>query len=413
MISKTQEISFQNHDGHSLAAKIEFPPDRKPFAFAIFTHCFACNGNLTAAINISRALAAQGIAVMRFDFSGMSEGAPVKPGFSTNITDLLAAAAFLKENFSEPSLLIGHSLGGTAALFAASSIPSVEGVVTIGSPADPKQVKKLVKESIEEIRKKGEAQVTIGGRAFKVGQDFVEELVQKDISQSLKKMRKALLVMHAPFDKIVGIENAKWIYEHAIHPKSFISLDNADHILSKTEDSNYVGEVVAAWASRYLPDHSSKTLQSDLEVVVNLDPEHKYTTLIKAGTHYLTADEPESVGGDDFGPSPYQLLSSALGACTAMTLKMYSDRKKWNLGEVRVHLHHDKVYTEDQNETLQDGEKKRKIDVITRQLELSSELTPTQRERLLEIANRCPVHRTLEKSIRIDTGMLEVDTPDQ
>lgn len=415
MKSKTQEISFLNHDGRSLAARIEFPPDRKPYAYAIFTHCFTCNKNWAAAVNISRTLAAQGIAVARFDFSGTREqdGDTIRPGFSTNITDLLAAASFLEENFMAPALLIGHSLGGTAALFAASSMPSVQGVVTIGSPADPEHVRKLVHESMEEIKAKGEASVSIGGQNFQISQNSVEELMRKDLKETIRKMRKAMLIMHAPFDKVVGIDNAKWIYEQAVHPKSFISLDNADHILSSTEDSNYVGQVIAAWASRYLPDSRERTLESNLEVVVSLDPEHKYTTLIKAGRHYLTADEPEHVGGDDFGPSPYQLLSSALGACTAMTLKMYADRKNWELGEVQIHLHHDKVYADDQNASIQNGDKPKKMDLIIRKLELEDHLTDAQKERLLEIANRCPVHRTLEKSVLIRTELVTQEEPSE
>jgi len=345
---------------------------------------------------------------MRFDFTGLgeSEGAFVKSGFSTNITDVIAAATFLEENFAAPSLLVGHSLGGTAALFAAPSLPQVKGVVTIGSPADPAHIKHLIKESLDEIRKKGEAEVIIGGRHFKVGCKFVEDLVQNDIREMLKKLHKAILIMHAPFDKIVSIDNAKWIYEHASHPKSFISLDAADHILSKTEDSRYVGRVIAGWVSRYLPDHSKKTLESNLEAVASLEPEHHFTTLIKAGNHYLTGDEPVSVGGDDFGPSPYQLLSSALGACTAMTLKMYADRKKWYLGEIQVHLKHDKVYAEDQSESIENGGARKKIDVIVRQLEFSAELSEAQRSRLLEIANRCPVHRTLEGAVLIKTELI-------
>jgi putative redox protein len=347
-----------------------------------------------------------GVAVLRFDFSGLgeSEGAFVQSGFSTNIADILAAASFLKENFDSPSLLIGHSLGGTAALYAAPSLPEIKAVVTIGSPADPGHVRQLIQDAASEIKENGEAEVKIGGRSFKIGNKFLEDLVQSDMVAILKGLRKALLIMHAPFDNIVSIKNAKWIYQQAMHPKSFISLDGANHILTNHQDSNYVGQVIGSWASRYLASQPPKTLESDLEVVASLQPDHHYTTLIKAGNHYLTADEPASVGGDDFGPSPYQLLSSALGACTAMSLRMYAERKKWDLGEIQIHLKHVKIYVEDQYQTIDDNESIRnKIDVIDRVLEFSGDLTDEQKKRLLEISNRCPVHRTLEDAVLIKT----------
>jgi putative redox protein len=412
MITKTQSIQFLNHEGHYLAAKLELPPDRKPLAYAIFAHCFTCNKNWNAAVNISRSLASLGIAVLRFDFSGLgeSEGAFVKSGFSTNITDILAAASFLEENFSKPSILIGHSLGGTAALYAAPSLPDIKGVVTIGSPADPAHVRHLIQDAIKDIRKNAEAEVKIGGRSFNIGKKFLEDLVQSDVAAILKHLRKALLIMHAPFDTIVSIDNAKWIYQHALHPKSFVSLDGADHILTNQQDSIYVGQVIGAWVSRYLPAQQPKTLESDLEVVASLQPDHHYTTLIKAGNHYLTADEPTSVGGDDFGPSPYQLLSAALGACSAMTLRMYAERKKWDLGEIQIHLKHDKVYIDDQHQMMNDTDSARKkIDVIERVLEFSGDLSEEQKNRLLEISNRCPVHRTLEDAVLIKTRIRDME----
>ncbi len=411
MISKTQTVEFVNQEGHILTAKLEFPPDRKPFAFAIFAHCFVCNNNGIAARNISQTLASRGIGVLRFDFSGRgeSEGEFVKSGFATNISDILAAAVFLEVNFSPASILIGHGLGGTAILFASSELPAIKCIVTIGSPADPARLNYIVTEALSQLGKKKEAEVKVAGQTFNVSEQFLKDLLNTDFAQMLRKMRKAILIMHAPFDKIVDIENAKWLYEATLHPKSFISLDGADHILSQQEDSIYVGQVVASWATRYLAKEPEKALESELQVVASLQPDHHYTTLIKAGDHYLTADEPESVGGDDFGPSPYQLLSASLGACTAMTLRMYANRKNWDPGEIMIHLKHDKMYVTDQGESIKEGDQSgQKMDVIDRMIEFSEILTEVQK-RLLEIANRCPVHRTLEKSVRINTRLKSKD----
>lgn len=395
-----------------LTAKLEFPPDRKPFAFAIFAHCFVCNNNGIAAQNISQTLAAGGIGVLRFDFSGRGEGEGefVKSGLATNISDILAAAAFLEVTFSAASILIGHGLGGTAILFASSELPSIKCIVTIGSPADPARLNSIVTEALAQLGKKKEAEVKVGGQTFNVSEQFLKDLLDTDFAQTIRKMRRAILIMHAPFDKVVDIENAKWLYEATLHPKSFISLDGADHILSNQDDSIYVGQVVASWATRYLAKEPEKNLESELQVVASLQPDHHYTTLIKAGDHYLTADEPASVGGDNFGPSPYQLLSASLGACTAMTLRMYANRKNWEPGEIMVHLKHDKVYVTDQGESIKEaGEAGQKMDVIDRIVEFSGLLTETQKQRLLEIANRCPVHRTLEKSVRINTRLKSQD----
>jgi putative redox protein len=407
MLSKSQDVEFINHSGHRLAAKIEFPPDQKPVAFAIFAHCFTCNKNLPAVRNISQALASQGLAVLRFDFTGLgeSEGEFVETTFTTNVTDILAGATFLEENFSAPSLLIGHSLGGTATLFAASSLSSVKAVITIASPADPAHVTHLLKDVLDEIQDEGAAEVQIAGRVFKIGKSFLRDVLQQDLTKILKGLKKALLVMHAPFDQTVGIENAKWLYEKAMHPKSFVSLDSADHILSNKEDSRYVGRVIGSWASRYLPGPQTKVLISDQQVVANLDPEDKFTTLIKAGNHYLTSDEPISVGGEDFGPSPYELLASSLGACTVMTLRMYANRKKWVVGAIQVHLTHHKIYVEDQVDSMSDKGSGKKVDVIDRVLSFSSTLTAEQYKRLLEIADRCPVHRTLEGAVLVRTSL--------
>jgi len=407
MTSRTQSVEFINQNGDVLSAKIEFPPDRKPYAYAVFAHCFTCNKSLTSVRRISRALAGKGIAVLRFDFTGLgdSKGKFEDTSFTTNITDILAAASFLKENYEEPSLLIGHSLGGTACIFASLSLEHVKGVVTIGSPADPAHVKHLIKDCIAEIKTKGSAEVNIAGRVFTIGKQFLEDLMHRDVAEILSDLKKALLIMHAPFDKTVGIENAKWLYSHAFHPKSFISLDGADHILSNKEDSTYVGEVIGAWAGRYLPRKVEKNLESNMQVVVSLEAEDDFTTIIKAGDHYITADEPPSVGGDDFGPAPYELLAASLGACTAMTLQLYANRKKWDIGEVQVHLQHNKVYADDQQDSLEGGKRSDKIDLVERQISFSAPLSDDQKTRLIEIADRCPVHRTLESKVIIKTEL--------
>lgn len=403
----TQRINFINHEGHELSARLELPADQHPRAYAIFAHCFTCNKNLPAATNIARALASAGIAVMRFDFTGLgqSEGEFAKTNFSTNITDILAAHQYLSESYQAPKLLIGHSLGGAAMVYAASQLDSVLGVVTIGSPSQPQHVTHLLAEALEDIKERGKAEVSIAGRKFTIERHFIDSLQGLDLAQIVRDWRKAFLIMHSPIDNVVGIENAANYYTSALHPKSFISLDGADHILSKKEDAIYVANVIASWATRYLPEEEDDAdLSSSHQVVVNLQRDDIFTTQIKAGRHYLTADEPESVGGNNFGPSPYELLTSGLGACTAMTLHMYARRKKWALEDVKVHLSYDRIYADDcQNCTDEKTGKDGKIDHITRLLEIEGDLDQEQRNRLLEIADRCPVHRTLEAKVHIKT----------
>lgn len=395
-------IKFPNANGQQLAAKLDMPLGKRPKAYALFAHCFTCSANLNAVRNISLGLTQAGIAVFRFDFTGLgqSEGSFAETNFSTNLADLVAAAEYLKTEWEAPSLLMGHSLGGAAALAVARQLSEVEAVVTIGSPADPEHVLHLLDEQEEEIVAKGEATVHIGGRPFRLKKQFIDDL--KNTSKDhIRTLGKSLLVMHSPQDQVVGIENAATIYELARHPKSFISLDGADHLMSQKEDATYVGQVVAGWASRYLTLNEPEALVTDKEVGVRTGAEG-YTTEIKAGGHTLFADEPEDVGGLDLGPSPYGLLAAALGACTSMTLRMYADRKKWDLQEVRVHLNHAKDYLAD-SEHSEDA--KSKIDVFEREIELEGKLDHDQRQRLLEIADRCPVHRTLHGDIHVRTHL--------
>lgn len=404
---KFEKLSFKNKDGNALSARLEFPVEEKPLAFALFAHCFTCGKDLIASRNISRTLTANGIAVMLFDFTGLgdSEGDFESSDFSGNISDLFCASEYLEENYEAPKLLIGHSLGGAAALFAAEKLQNIEAVVTIAAPFDPYHLTKMISEDLDEIKEKGEAKVSIGGRPFTIKQSFIDDLNSHDAEEVANELKKPLLIFHSPQDKTVNIDNAAKIYTAARHPKSFISLDGANHLLTDKNDSAYVGNVIAGWVRRYLKveEHEKNALKSESKVAVQTSDE-SYTTQIKAGKHRLVADEPEDVGGADQGPTPYDLLSSALGACTSMTLQMYSKRKKWDLKEVTVHLNHDKDYAQD----CADCEKSTaKIDQFERKIELKGDLDETQRKRLLEIADKCPVHKTLHSDISVKTSLID------
>jgi uncharacterized OsmC-like protein/esterase/lipase len=401
---KSTRIKFPNAEGQLLAARMDLPLDQQPRACAIFAHCFTCSKDLQAVKNISLALTQEGIAVFRFDFTGLgqSEGEFADTTFSSNVEDLVAAAEYMTREYDAPQLLVGHSLGGAAVLMAGLKIDSVKAVATIGAPAEPVHVSHLLESGKEELENTGESTISIGGRPFKVKIKFLEDLRQY-AKDHIGKLKKALLVMHSPQDQIVGIKNAELIYKEAMHPKSYISLDGADHLLSRKADAQYVGQVIATWAIRYLELAEPAQLETDRQVVVRTDGEG-YFTEIKAGPHHLMADEPQSVGGTNLGPSPYGLLSASLGACTSMTLRMYADRKKWDLREVRVHLSHNKDYREDCENV---ESKKAKIDVFEREIELEGDLDEKQRQRLLEIADRCPVHRTLHGDVEVRTRLRE------
>jgi len=399
------KVIFKNSEGENLSARLDLPADRKPASFAIFAHCFTCNKNLPAIRNISRSLTSGGFGVLRFDFTGLgeSEGDFADTNFSGNIQDLIAAAKFLTENYSAPSLLIGHSLGGAAVIYAGSQLQSVKAIATIGAPGDPRHVKNLITSKLDDIKTKGFADVSIGGRPFTIKKAFIDDLEATDMGSVLQKMKKAILVAHSPQDRIVGIDNASQIFMAAKHPKSFVSLDGADHLLSNPEDSTYIGNVIAQWAKRYISFPEIKKPDTKLQVVASLTNEEKFTTQLKAGKHYLIADEPENVGGNDYGPSPYDFVSSGLAACTAMTIRMYADRKKWNVEEVNVHVEHSKIHAEDCEscETTSTA----KIDNFLRVIELKGDLDEAQKKRLLEIANKCPVHKTLLSEIKIESSL--------
>jgi uncharacterized OsmC-like protein/alpha/beta superfamily hydrolase len=398
-----QKLYFKNPDGKRLAARLDLPLDEKPTAFAIFAHCFTCTKNLNAVVNIDRALSMNGIAILRFDFTGLgeSEGDFSETNFSTNVADLIAASDFLKEAYEAPRLLIGHSLGGAAVIQAAEKIPSAEAVSTIAAPAQIHGLFPFIDgPRLEKLEKDGETAINISGRDFKIKKQFIEDLRQNRMEEAIRNLRRPLLIFHSPLDQVVSIDNAAKIFTAARHPKSFISLDKADHLLSNREDSLYVGSVLGAWVSKYLKISEKKYPQLDLSDnrVVARTGKTGFRTEIIANGHSLVADEPISVGGANSGPTPYDLLVSALGACTGMTLRMYADHKKLPLDAVIVRLRHQKIHAED----CQDCEDpKSKIDFIEREIELQGDLDQPAKQKMLEIANRCPVHRTLESRSRI------------
>lgn len=402
---KRLKATFKNKEGQELSAKLEMPADGHPHNYAIFAHCFTCNKNLNAIRNVVNNMTEAGFGVLSFDFTGLgeSQGDFADTNFSSNVDDIVAAADFLKKEYMAPSLLIGHSLGGAAVLFAADKIESIKAIATVGAPSNPEHVQHLIRSGVEAIEKEGKAEVNIGGRSFTIKKQFVDDLKKHTLPEILKSMRKSLLILHSPQDATVGIENAAAIYTAAHHPKSFVSLDGADHLMTDKKDSQYVGKMIASWAERYLHIEETDQLLTDAQTVVSIkDKTNKFLTQIQTGKHTLLADEPADIGGEDLGPSPYQLLTSALGACTAMTMRMYADRKGWDIDEIKVHLNHNKKHSDD----CVDCEKPTsKIDHFERIIEIDSELDETQRQRLLEIANKCPVHRTLEGDVKVETRL--------
>ncbi|MGA2403075.1 MAG: bifunctional alpha/beta hydrolase/OsmC family protein [Syntrophobacteraceae bacterium] len=403
-----QKLYFKNPDGKRLAARLDLPLDEKPTAFAIFAHCFTCTKNFNAVVNIDRALAMHGMAVLRFDFTGLgeSEGDFSETSFSTNVADLVAAADFLKDAYEAPRLLIGHSLGGAAVIQAAREIPSVEAVSTIAAPAELKGLLRFMEgPPIEQLEKEGETTVNISGRNFKIKKQFLDDLRQDNMEEAIRALRRPLLIFHSPVDRIVSIDQAAKIFAASRHPKSFISLDKADHLLSNQSDSLYVGSVLAAWVSKYLKISERKYIQPELSDnrVVARTGKTGFRTEIIANGHSLVADEPIAVGGANSGPTPYDLLVSALGACTGMTIRMYADRKKLPLDAIIVRLRHERIHAEDCRDC---DDPNCKVDFIEREIELQGDLDQPTRQRMLEIANRCPVHRTLESGSRV-TSKLE------
>ncbi len=397
-----QRITFPNQAGQALAATLELP-ERAPRAYALFAHCFTCGKDIAAASRIARTLTSHQIGVLRFDFTGLggSEGDFGNDGLAADVGDLLAAAAYLRAHHGAPSLLIGHSLGGTAALAAAAEIPECTAVATIGSPASPAHVLKQFEDALERIESEGSATVELAGRAFTISRQFVDAMRAEDITQRITTLGRALLVFHAPLDATVSIQEASAIFEAARHPKSFVSLDDADHLVTRLADAQYVADTIASWAARYLPETPAEVPPTVAggEVLVG-EANHRFLRDVASDHHAWLADEPKGVGGDNLGPDPYEHLLAALGTCTSMTIRMYANRKKWPLEDVTVQLEHSREHMKD---CVDCETAPARIDVLTRAVRLKGDLTDAQRQRLLEIADRCPVHRTLEGELRIDT----------
>lgn len=398
----TERFTFPGHDGQ-LSARLDLP-DGPHLATALFAHCFTCSKDIPAARRIAARLSAMGIAVLRFDFTGLghSEGEFENTNFTTNVQDLVAASAELGKRDMAPSLLIGHSLGGAAVLKAASELENIKAVVTLGAPFDPEHVTANFTDALPNIIRDGIAEVTLGGRPFRISNDFLQDVAKGNLTPAIANLNAALLVLHAPRDQTVSIDNASEIFLAAKHPKSFITLDSADHLLTKSEDAEYAADVIATWAKRYIdlrrPAPPIGTPEGVLRVS-EADPKG-YLQDVQSGAHHLLADEPAAYGGTNKGLTPYGLLSAGLGACTSMTIRMYARRKRWPLTSVSVDITHDKVHGQDAG-----SESKNKIDSFTRAITLTGNLDDAQRQRLLEIADRCPVHQTLERSNHITTKL--------
>ena len=390
--------------GQTLAGLLE-SPDQAIRAYVLFAHCFTCGKDIAAASRISRYLVQHGFAVFRFDFTGLgnSDGDFANTNFSSNTQDLLAAASFLEENYQAPELLIGHSLGGAAVLAMASELPKVKAVVTIGAPHEAGHVIHNFDAHIETIESTGEAKVSLGMREFTIKKQFLDDL-NNQTTQHIKHLNKALLVLHSPIDLTVDISDAEKIYKAAKHPKSFVSLDTADHLLSKPADSEYVAQTISGWASRYIPIAETKRpdVASGHVSVAELD--HKFQQQVFSDHHQWFADEPTKVGGQNSGPDPYEHLLAALGTCTAMTIRMYANHKKLPLEHVEVSLFHDRNYLEDADHAAEKGSQ---IEALVRKVQLVGALTEEQKVRLMEIADRCPVHRTLHNNPKVVTHLIE------
>jgi len=401
----SERIEIPGSQGGQLSGRLELP-DGPVRASALFAHCFTCGKDSLAATRIARALNAHGIAVLRFDFTGIgaSEGDFASTNFSSNLADLVAVAAYMRSRGMAPTLLIGHSLGGAAVLGMARQVPEVRAVVTIAAPSDPRHVLGLLGDDVERIRAEGALDVKLAGRPFRMTRQFVDDVSGHSLSHEIANLNRPLLVLQSPTDDTVGVENGLAIFGAAAQPKSYVALEGADHLLQNRAAAAYAAEMIAAWSQRYLPVQQEADAAPSLDPgVVEVEERHKgrYQQTIRVGQHELVGDEPTSVGGDDAGPNPYEFLLAALGACTSMTLRMYAERKALPLEHVSVRLHHEKVHARDCADCEDKGAL---IDRMERRISLGGPLSAEQREALLAIANKCPVHRTLESAVRIDTS---------
>jgi uncharacterized OsmC-like protein/pimeloyl-ACP methyl ester carboxylesterase len=408
-IMPTERFQFEGEGGHQLAAALDLP-EGEPSAYALFAHCFTCGKDVLAAKRIATALAAKGIAVLRFDFTGIgsSEGDFANATFTSNVADLVRAANHLRKTRKAPALLIGHSLGGAAILAAASQIAEAKAVVTISAPSDPAHVTGFFKEHIDDIRKHGRVEVSLAGRPFAITRQFLDDVAEHDLMARVTLLRKALLVLHSPTDDTVGIDNATRIFLSAKHPKSFVSLADADHLLSQKRDSTYAADIIAAWAERYVdfaaPRQVATSDEGPRQVVVRETRNSKFQQMVTVGPHHLIADEPAAAGGDDTGPGPYDFLLAGLGACTSMTMRLYADRKSLPVERITVTLTHGKIHAEDCAECeTHEG----MLDQIDRVIAIDGTLDAEQHKKMMEIADKCPVHRTLKSEIRILTRTAE------
>ena len=399
----TENITIRTDAGHMLSGALELPTGLVRGA-ALFAHCFTCTKQSRAAVATTRALAREGIATLRFDFTGLggSEGEFGRAGFAADVGDLVAAAEALLDRFAQPLLLVGHSLGGAAVLAAAEDLggSKVAAIATIGAPSDVPHVLENIDGDIAAIRESGQGEVAIGGREFHLSREFIERVEGVDLLAEVARLRKPLLFLHSPTDQVVGIEHASALFGAAKHPKSFVSLDGADHLLLDEADAEFAASVIAAWAHRYLPMRGDWPMPED--GVVIRTGHGRFGTEVHTKSHRLIADEPRSFGGDDTGPTPYDLLNAALGTCTAMTMKMYADRKEWPLEGVEIHVTHERKHAEecDHVEAMEEG---RQIQALNRAIAITGPLDDEQRAKLIEIADKCPVHRTMEGELHIHT----------